>query len=121
MSGGSGTGTKITQAPAAGALSTQFTTDLDVFFNTGDFAVAATLTHDGAPTTINVIFTDAFRVMNAATGGYETSDPQADCKASDVSNAIHGDTLTVNNILYKIIGIQPSEDGLVVTLVLSKD
>jgi hypothetical protein len=104
-----------------GTASTQFATDLAVFFDTDDFAIAATLTHAGAGTSIIVIFDDAFKVFNAESGGFETSEPQALCKASDVSSAIHGDTLTINSIAYKIIGIQPSEDGLITTLVLSKD
>lgn len=122
MSGGSGTGTQVIQAPSAGALTTQMTTDLEVFFNSGDFAAAATYTHIGSiAVEISVLFDDAFQAFNAETGRYETSAPQAVCKASDVSGVAHRDVLVINSVTYYVTGIQPSDDGLTTTLILSKD
>ncbi len=118
--GGSGTGTPIT--PSLTGLQSAMSLDLAAFLNTADFAVTATFTHAGLIiTSINVIFDDAFQVFNSQFGNFETSGPRATCKASDVSAAAHGDTLLIGALLYKVIGIQPSDDGLVTVLVLSRD
>ena len=70
--------------------------------------------------TINVIFDNEFSA--ARTIGdieIEAAGPQALCKTSDVSAAVHNDTLVIGGVTYYIKGIEP--DGLgVTTLILSK-
>lgn len=95
--------------------------DLSTFYSTDDFAVAATLTHDGVSTSINVLFSNPFRAMNPETGALETTAPMARCKTSDVSASVQGDTLAIAGTTYYVIGIQPGEDGLETVLILSLD
>ena len=102
-------------------LAADMVTDLSTFYDTDDFAVSATLTVGAAVTTINVIFSATFRGLNPASGEIESTAPEARCKASDVSAAVHGSTLAISGTTYKVIGKQPTEDGLETILVLSKD
>ena len=103
-------------------LAADMTTDLGVFFNASDFGTVASFKHGSADAVaITVIFDDEFKAVNPALGEVESSAPQAECKASDVSTAVHDDLLTVNSIAYKIIGIQPSFDGRTTILILSRD
>lgn len=91
--------------------------DLNVFFDTKDFAQSATYTPAGGQAkTINCIFDDAF----AAVQGVESSDPQVLVKDSDVIDVKHGDTLAVAGTTYKVRGIHPDGTGIT-TLILSKD
>jgi len=105
-------------------LAAQMTTDLDVFYNSDDFAVSATLTVGAVVTTITVLFSNPFQMVNPATGEVETTAPSARCKASDVTSAVHGasgSTLAIAGTTYKIRGKQPIEDGLEAILILSRD
>lgn len=91
------------------------TADLTIFF--ADFGVAATYTPaGGAAASITVLFDNAF----VAAEGVESLGPAATCKASDVANARHGDTLVIDSTTYNIIGIHPDGAGLTL-LLLSKD
>lgn len=90
-------------------------------FNKAFFADAtqtsAVFTHGATVATINVIFDNEFSVMGIP--GIEEAQPQAQCKTSDVSAAVHNDTLVIGGVTYYIKGIEP--DGLgVTTLILSK-
>lgn len=76
----------------------------DVFFDTDEFASAATFK---GTTAINVIFTNAYRIVNDV----ESYGPQALCKTSDVSSAVHGNTLAVGGVTYYVIGIRPDAVG----------
>ncbi len=96
-------------------------TDLSTFFNTDDFAVSATLTVGAVVTTIKVIFSAPFSSMSPATGQIETTQPEARCKTSDVTAAVHGSTLVIGGVTYKVIKKQPGEDALETVLILSKD
>lgn len=92
---------------------------VEIYFT--DFAVDAAFSHAGGQASIiKVIFDNDFKAVNLATGEVESTGPQAVCKTSDVSNAVHGDTLTVGCISYYIIGIQPDGTGITI-LFLSKD
>jgi hypothetical protein len=94
-------------------LKTDMTADLtSVFFNDDEFADSAIL---AGVTTIAVIFDNAFRSIQ----GVESYGPQALCKATDVMDVIHGNTLEINGIVYYIIGIQPDDDTTL--LLLSRD
>lgn len=90
-----------------------FAEDLDVFFNTGDFATAATL-QGGA--IVNVIFDAAHLEVL----GVSSANPVALAKASDVADSDIGKTLTINAVAYTIHDRQPQDDGATVLLQLSK-
>lgn len=90
-----------------------FAEDLDDFFETDDFAVAAT--YDGA-TTVNVIFDNEY--VEAVTGVAGTN-PVALGKASDFASPV-GKTLVVSGVTYRIRNSRPVDDGAVVTLDLEK-
>lgn len=102
-------------------LAADMITDLETFYETDDFAVSATLTVGAVVSTIGVIFSAPFRGLNPASGEIESTAPEARCKTSDVSSAVHGSTLVIGGTTYKVIGKQPTEDNLETILVLSKD
>ena len=81
-----------------------------------DFGVAATW---GA-VTVYGIFDDTFALVNEATGEVATSGPQFVCRTSDVSSAVQGNTITINTVTWKIIGVQADGTGITV-LLLSRD
>ena len=88
--------------------------DLDLFFE--EFGVDATFKYEN----VRIVFDDGYQAVDVQTGEIESSDPQATGKTEKFANAEHGDTLEINDISYKIIGIQPDGTGLT-TLILSKD
>jgi len=92
-----------------------FTEDLTAFFDTDDFAIAATL--QGSATAVNVIFDAAH--LEAL--GVSSANPAAMVKASDVSDADIGKTLTIDAVVYTIRDRQPWDDGATVLLQLSKN
>lgn len=93
------------------------TTDLDIFLNSNEFAVDVTFN----AATIRGIFDNEFIALLEREGiGVEGAGPQCLFKTSDVSTAIHGDTMTIESIVYNIIGIQPDGTGLT-RILLSED
>jgi hypothetical protein len=88
--------------------------DINAFFT--DFAVDAS--YHGA--SIRVIFDESYKLVNALTGGIESTGPQAICQSSDVAGAQHGEQIVVNDTAYYITGIEPDGSGITV-LTLSKD
>ncbi len=110
----SATGVTTVTAP-----SSVFAADMDVFFS--DFAQVAILTHLGTDYSVNVDFTDAYKSVSPATGEIETSAPTAEYETAEYPAPVHGDTLLVGTVLYRIIGIQPAEDSLSTLLILSRD
>jgi hypothetical protein len=109
-------------------LKQDLTGDLPIFFNADEFATAAI--YDGyiesaggrtaVSVAINVIFDDPFEAVSPLTGEVELTKPQAATPASNIPDGAHGETLTINGMVYKIIGIQPDGAGQVI-LILSKD
>jgi hypothetical protein len=87
-----------------------FTEDLSVFFDTGDFAIAAA--YDG-DTTVNVIFDRAF--INSVTGVFATN-PVAMVVASDIDEDPTGKTLLISGTTYTIRKHEPQDDGAVTLL-----
>jgi hypothetical protein len=103
-------------------LAADMLTDLDTFFDTGDFAVSATLTVGSTVTTPRVIFSDPYQVISPATGEIATTAPTARGKASDFTSVVvNTSTIAISGTTYTIRGKQPSEDGAEVILILSKD
>lgn len=81
-----------------------------------EFGVAATI----ASATVYGIFDDAAQVVNQVSGEVETSSPQFTCRTIDVTGVSQGTTITINNIGYKAINIEPDGTGITV-IQLSKD
>lgn len=86
--------------------------DLDIFLNSDEFAVDVTY----LVSTIQGIFDDEFSSAVQGEMGIESTVPQVLVKTSDVQNIAHNEELTINSVVYKVIGIQP--DGTGVTLIL---
>ncbi len=92
------------------------TNDLDIFLNADEFAVDVTY----LAATIQGIFDAPFSSAVAGEMGIESSLPQVTVKTSDVASAVHGQTMTINSVVYQIIGIQPDGTGMT-TILLSED
>lgn len=86
--------------------------DLSLFFSTAEFAVAAT--YNGSEV-VNGILGKAYVAINDV----ESAAPSFTCSAADVPQAVHGDSLVVNSITYKVVGVQPDGTGIV-TLILEE-
>ena len=96
-------------------------TAIDPFFNTAEFAVAATYTPSGGQAaSINVLFIEPGTTLNI--GGEEviTTAPIAICKTSEVSTAGHGATLLISGTTYYVMIPLPGGTGLT-NLALSED
>lgn len=83
-----------------------FAEDLSVFFDTDEFADAAT--YNGA--TINGIFDNAYFEGQ----GIQSSQPVFTCPTASVPNALHGDELVRAGVTFRVVGVEP--DGTGVTL-----
>lgn len=94
---------------------------LDAIYTDPFFTAVATLTVGAVVTYPRVKFTGPYRAVSPASGEIETIAPMARCQAADVATAVHGSTLAVGGVTYKVIGIQPSENGLEIYLILSED
>jgi hypothetical protein len=92
------------------------TTDLDIFLNSNEFAVD--VTYQSA--TIKGVFDAPFESAVEGEMGIESTLPQVLVKTSDVASAVHGQTMTINSVVYQIIGIQPDGTGMTLIL-LSED
>lgn len=91
-----------------------FTEDLDAFLDTTyGHAIAATL-QGGSTGGVAVIFDRAVLDQFGVAG----TSPQAICKASDVSAANVGQTLTISGTAYTILRRDPIDDGAFVALQL---
>ena len=69
---------------------------------------------------INGVFNNNFYPSSMQEGIVETSSPEFTCKTSDVPGVAHGNEITINNKVYKVIGVQPDNAGLT-TLILSRE
>lgn len=93
-------------------LITMFTEDLPLFFNTTDFAVAAT--YNGSDI-VHGILGKTYIAINDV----ESAAPSFTCSAVDVPHAKHGDTLVINSIIYNVVGVKPDGTGIM-TLILEE-
>jgi hypothetical protein len=93
-----------------------FTEDLSVFFDSDDFAIAATFTPtSGAASTPSVIFDAAFVAPFAVAG----TNPVALARAADFpATTSVGGTIVINGISYTIRSREPQDDGAIVLLQL---
>jgi hypothetical protein len=88
------------------------TEDFDIFYNTTDFAYAATYTaaggtHPDDGTTVNVILDKKYIESN----GVESYLPVARCEEADVSDASNGAQIRINSVDYYIRDVQPNGIG----------
>lgn len=97
-------------------LKDDITADLGTFLNTGEFAVDITF---GAGT-IKGIFDNEFIESNQDEISVEDLQPQVIVKSSDIPGLAHGDTMTIESVVYNVVGIQPDGTGLTL-VILSKD
>ena len=87
-----------------------FTEDLDVFFQTSDFATTVTV----KSTQLSAIFDHDYAEEFETEGEF----PMLVCKTADLPNDLaHGDSVTIGSSTYKVVGIQSDGTG-VTTLVL---
>jgi len=92
-----------------------FVEDIDAFFDTNDFAVAATYTPDGGlPSTVNGIFDDEYFDEVGGSVGIEGSQPRFTCKAEDIIDVEQGDSLSVSGKTYQIVNVQKDGTGIVI-------
>ena len=89
------------------------TNEHNAMLDTDEFAVDAVFSRSGL--TVAVIFDDDYQDPM----GIEASGPMAQGKASDFTGVIHGDTLTISSVVYKITNTQPDGNGWI-TLRLRK-
>jgi len=92
------------------------TNDLDIFLNENEFAVD--ITYQAA--TIQGIFDAEFSSAVEGEIGIESTVPQVLVKTTDVPSVAHGQTMTINAVVYNIIAIQPDGTGMTLIL-LSED
>ena len=97
----------------------QLNQDLDVFFNDAEFTDTALLESGDA---ISVYFDEKDDVVfdTGLDSDVSASVPSVTCKASDVANMSHGDSLVVNSMTYYVIDMDPPQSG-VRKLYLSED
>lgn len=91
-----------------------FALDIDAFFDV-DAGFADDAVYNGTRT-IPVIFENDYFAVNVASVRGESSQPQAYCRTVDVPNAAHGDTLTIDSVIYTVVSVQP--DGTGTTLLI---
>ncbi|MCP4228734.1 MAG: hypothetical protein GY771_01115 [bacterium] len=85
-----------------------FTENISDFFDTDDFAVAATWNAQ----TVNGIFDNEYFDEPGGVG-IEGSTPVFLCAAADVNGIAHDDDITINGTAYKVVGVQPDGTGAV--------
>ncbi len=97
-------------------LKADILTDLDTFLDSDEYAVQITYNSG----TIKGIFDNAFVEDQQDDIDVETLQPQVTVKTSDVTGLTQGDTMTINSVVYNVIGIQPDGTGLT-NVLLSQD
>lgn len=96
-----------------------FEENLDVFFDTAEFAVEAiATTRLGESMPIKVIF-DAPHVEPLGVGVLEASQPAVLAPSPLAQQLSHGDVLTIEQADFRVVGIQPDGTG-VTRLVLER-
>lgn len=88
--------------------------NLDIFLDTDDFAIRATLRlQDNGERVVTGIFDDPY--LNAETGEYEldTTQPRLTCRWVDVQDVTRGDTVEVEGRVYDVVtNAQPDGAGM---------
>ena len=87
--------------------------NLDTFLDLDHFAVTATLNE----VAVKVIFDDTFAAFELGAEGRSIT---ALGKSSDLINAAHGDEISINQVDYSVVGVQPQGDGAFTLLILKR-
>lgn len=98
-------------------------TERAVFFDTDDFATAASYTPSGgSASTVNGIFDSEFIEIDPLSGvGVVSAQPRFACAAADLpAGAAAGDAITISGTAYTVRELQADGTG-VTMLVLEKD
>ncbi len=94
-----------------------FTEDFDNYFDTDDFAVAASWTPNGGEaTTVNGVFDGEYFDDVGGSVGIESSQPRFTCAAADVPAVAQGDAIVISGTTYEIVNVQPDGTGEVVLI-----
>jgi len=104
-------------------MAVESSSDLNVFFSSGDFGLLGTyVLNGGATSTFNGLQDNEFLEVDPMSGvGVVSAEPRFVCKSADIpSAAAPGDAITISSVSYKIRVIQPDGTG-VTTLVLEKN
>lgn len=84
------------------------TEDFTAFFNSVEHGTEATY----SAATVIGIMEDQFVEVN----GVESTRPTFLCAASDVSGISHGSSITINAIIYSVVGHQSDGTGLILLI-----
>ncbi len=90
-----------------------FAEDVAPFFDAEGFGEAATLTIDGVPAAVVVIFDAAYI---DPLGAFEGAAPRAWVPAADAVGVAQGDALLVRSTTYTVVEVMPDGTGRVVEL-----
>lgn len=97
-------------------MAVETATELAIFFETDDFAVAAT--YNGG--TVNGIFDKEYLELDSGgTVAFAVNQPRFQCATADVANAAEGDAITISGTSYIVRVVQDDGTG-VTTLVLEE-
>lgn len=90
-----------------------FDATADIEFMIADFGQTVTYTKGESSTDITAIFDNEYEAVDAGGGvPFAMSQPRFYCRTSDVPNAVDGDTLTVNSVVYIIRIVMPDGTGV---------
>lgn len=84
------------------------TEDFTAFLNTSEHATEAT--YNAAA--VNGIMEDQFVAVN----GIESVKPTFLCAVADVSGIAHGNSITINSIIYTVVGTQLDGTGMILLI-----
>jgi hypothetical protein len=87
--------------------------NFDIFLDLDHFAVTATL--NGVA--VKVIFDNTFAAFELGAEGRSIT---ALGKSSDLINVSHGDKVSINQVDYSVVGVQPQGDGAFTLLILKQ-
>lgn len=93
--------------------------DLENFFDTETHGTSATVTINGTDSSINVIINKEYFAIAGESVDVDGTQPVVTCRSSDVTGVDTDDTITIDNVTYNIINIQP--DGTGVTVLILQD
>ena len=91
--------------------------DLLNFFDTETHGSSATVTINGAASSISVIINKEYFAIAGESVDVDGTQPVVTCRSSAVTNIDTADTITIDGITYNIVNIQPDGTGTT-TLIL---
>lgn len=90
-----------------------FTEDKAAFLDRGDFAEDAV--YNGGDTK-PVIFDERYAGVDVDFPASESSQPRALGTTEDFPNVVHGHTLQIRGVIYKVVGVEPDGTGWVLMI-----